>query len=185
MNISPSIGDRPLGLASYLRAAVDKLLDTANTEYNWSHFGQCNCGLLARCAIPEMTPEQMRLEADTLGIAITVKGRYSMGWTGINRNICELTDLPVSKVLTGLSSIGVLPSDIKHLEYLSHPELMKSEWDLPPLYYASRTNVAYYLQRWAEAIEKFHSESATQPARASEDAFERVPQESAAVTVVN
>lgn len=161
-----SIGDRPLSLAAHLRAAVNLLLDEAGTQYSWDNMTQCNCGLLARC-ITDWTEEKRiatheRLRARQSGRTGSAKGwwiifcddRGAISWTGHVRGRCLLTRTPMAEVIGALFAAGMDESDFEHVEYLCHPELMDgASCD-------SRSAAAAYLQRWAEAIERFHAEAA-------------------------
>ncbi len=167
-----NIGDRPLSLATHLRATVDLLLDTTTSNtYNWSNCTLCNCGMLARTIL--------RLSRVELGDQLNATRKWGT-WTTMAAFV-ESEDTPEG-IFKDLITAGMDLRDFEHLEFLSHPDLAKPEWitraklnftvdylvdpDFNPemevltladnQHYRVVENAAYYLLAWAKVIEFFH-----------------------------
>lgn len=93
-------------LISALRETARRLRDGA--PYAWGHHGQCNCGNLAQVVTPFSAAEIQRY-------AHTGHGE----WTEMAESYCGISGAPVDLLLERLTDIGLTPTDIRHLEYLS------------------------------------------------------------------
>lgn len=76
--------------------------------YAWGHHGACNCGNLVQ-TIAKLSKEDIVTYAHS-GIG---------EWTEIAREYCTTTHLPLALIMQQLEAIGLTPSDIHHVEYLS------------------------------------------------------------------
>lgn len=99
-------------LVSALRATATKLRNGAH--YAWGHHGACNCGNLLQ------TVTQLS-EGEILRYAHTGTGE----WTELAEEFCPVTNAPLTLLLTRLQEIGLTPSDIHHIEYLTDKEVLK------------------------------------------------------------
>ncbi len=89
-----------------LRKTASRLRDGA--PYTWGHHGQCNCGNLAQ-VVTRFSAEEIQRYAHT----------GAGEWTELAENHCAVTGLPVDLLMHSLMDIGLTPTDIHHLEYLS------------------------------------------------------------------
>lgn len=99
-------------LISGLREAAYRLRQGA--FYAWGHHGGCNCGHLVQ-VVCSLSKDEI------LARAQQVPGE----WTEIAEESCSVTDLPLSQILQRLEQIGLTPTDIHHLEYLSDRRVLE------------------------------------------------------------
>lgn len=99
-------------LISALRETAGKLRNGAH--YAWGHHGACNCGNLLQ-TVTSLT------EGEILRYAHTGTGE----WTELAEEFCPITNAPLTLLLTRLEEIGLTPSDIHHIEYLTDKEVLK------------------------------------------------------------
>ncbi|GAO45055.1 hypothetical protein [Flavihumibacter petaseus] len=100
-------------LIAALRAAADRLRE--GVYYSWGHHGACNCGQLLQ-VVTHFSKEEI------LTGAHTVPGE----WTEIAAEYCPVTGTPVELLMKALTDIGMTPTDIHHLEYLSDREVLEA-----------------------------------------------------------
>ena len=99
-------------LISALRETATRLRNGAH--YAWGHHGACNCGNLLQ-TVTQLT------EGEILRYAHTATGE----WTELAEEFCPVTHAPVSLLITRLQEIGLTPTDIHHIEYLTDREVLK------------------------------------------------------------
>ena len=99
-------------LIQALRETASRLRNGAH--YAWGHHGACNCGNLLQ------TVTQLS-EGEILRYAHTATGE----WTELAEEFCPVTNAPVSLLITRLQEIGLTPTDIHHIEYLTDREVLK------------------------------------------------------------
>lgn len=99
-------------LISALRETATKLRNGAH--YAWGHHGACNCGNLLQ-TVTSLT------EGEILRYAHNGTGE----WTELAEEFCPVTNAPLTLLLTRLQEIGLTPSDIHHIEYLTDKEVLK------------------------------------------------------------
>ena len=99
-------------LISALRETAARLRNGAH--YAWGHHGACNCGNLLQ------TVTQLS-EGEILRYAHTAKGE----WTELAADFCPVTNAPLTLVITRLEEIGLTPTDIHHIEYLTDKEVLQ------------------------------------------------------------
>lgn len=95
-----------------LRGTANRLRNGAH--YAWGHHGACNCGNLLQ-VITAMT------EGEILRWAHTGNGE----WTELAEEYCAATNAPVNLVISKLQELGLTPSDIHHIEYLTDKEVLR------------------------------------------------------------
>ncbi len=93
-------------LIQALRETARRLRNGAH--YAWGHHGACNCGNLLQ-TVTRLS------EGEILRYAHTATGE----WTELAQEFCPVTQAPVSLLITRLQEIGLTPSDIHHIEYLT------------------------------------------------------------------
>jgi hypothetical protein len=99
-------------LITALRDTAKRLRNGA--FYSWGHHGACNCGNLLQ-TVTNLS------EAEILRFAHTGVGE----WTELAEEYCPVTNAPVNLVITHLEKIGLTPTDIHHVEYLSDREVLQ------------------------------------------------------------
>jgi hypothetical protein len=98
---------------------VNALRETANrlkkgAYYAWGNQGACNCGNLIQ-SVTALTKEEIV--------------RYSQAasggeWTELAVEYCGQTNAPIDLIMIELEKIGLTPTDIHNLEYLSDREVL-------------------------------------------------------------
>lgn len=83
--------------------------------YAWGHHGACNCGNLVQ-VITNFSKEEI------LRYSHTGTGE----WTELAREFCPVTNAPLTLVITRLEQIGLTPTDIHNIEYLSDKEVLRN-----------------------------------------------------------
>lgn len=99
-------------------ALIDALRLTATNLRNgayhsWGHHGACNCGNLVQ-SVTKFTKEEI------LRYAHTGTGE----WTELAIDFCPVTNTPLTLIFNQLEQIGLTPTDIHHIEYLSDREVL-------------------------------------------------------------
>jgi hypothetical protein len=92
---------------------IDALRKTAvrlrkGAHYAWGHHGACNCGNLLQ-VVCDLSKEEI------IGYAHTGIGE----WTELAEEYCSTSNAPLSLLMQRLQQIGLTPTDIHHLEYLT------------------------------------------------------------------
>lgn len=128
-------------LINSLRETAKRLSEGA--EYAWGNHGSCNCGNLLQVATSLNKQEIVRL-------AQTGGGE----WTEIAEEYCSTTNLPLDHLVGELIKLGLTPTDIHHIEYLSDREVLKMlpggfRW----LQRNLREDVIVYFQAFADLLE--------------------------------
>ena len=131
-----------LELIRTIRMAAHKLEVSAN--YQWGHMGSCNCGFLAQ-EVTRLTKEEIHRRAMM---------RYG-DWSEQLTDYCPTSGLPIDETISELISFGFDSEDLKNLEKLSDPWILRS---LPPaernLHFNVRLDVVKYLRTWADLLEE-------------------------------
>jgi hypothetical protein len=99
-------------LIAALRQTAQNLRQGA--AYTWGHHGQCNCGNLAQVITPYSDEEIQRFAHSSAG-----------EWTELAEAHCDITGAPVDMMVHRLMEIGLTPTDIHHIEYLSDKAVLK------------------------------------------------------------
>jgi hypothetical protein len=81
--------------------------------YAWGHHGACNCGNLVQ-SVTKLT------KGEILRYAHMGAGE----WTELAEDFCPVTNAPLALIFSKLEQIGLTPSDIHHVEYLSDKEVL-------------------------------------------------------------
>jgi hypothetical protein len=130
-----------LALVQILRETADRI--EAGADYQWSHFGKCNCGHLAQTAT-RLSPVQIHQSAF----------RKFAEWSEISEDFCPQTGVLIDRVVDALFELGLSPTDLRHLEDLSDPKVLAN---LPGgfryLERNRRQDAIAYIRSWANLIE--------------------------------
>ncbi len=127
---------------------VRALRNTAKTlsgskSYQWGHMGSCNCGHLAQ-EITQLTKSEIHARA---------MQKYG-DWNEQLNDYCPASGLLMDDLITQLMDFGFDTDDLKHLEKLSDPTVLRQ---LPPgeryLRHNRCDDVVKYLEVWAQMLE--------------------------------
>ncbi|MEZ4383465.1 MAG: hypothetical protein R3A79_19200 [Nannocystaceae bacterium] len=132
---------RPLvELITALRVTAERL--RAGARYQWGHYGECNCGHLARTLLGVDAAELHRFGQQREG-----------DWRSHAREYCDTSGYRIDHVIRQMLAAGLDLDDIIHLENLSDPRVLAA---LPggPRYLArnDREDAILYLESWAELL---------------------------------
>ncbi len=83
--------------------------------HSWGHHGACNCGNLVQ-SVTEFTKDEI------LRYAHNGAGE----WTELAVDFCPITNAPLALIFHKLENIGLTPTDIHHIEYLSDIEVLNN-----------------------------------------------------------
>jgi hypothetical protein len=99
---------------------IDALRETAQrlrngAQYAWGNHGACNCGNLVQVVTHLTKGEILRYAHQSIG-----------EWTELAQEFCPVTNAPIDLIIAKLVDIGLTPTDIHHIEYLSDREVLKN-----------------------------------------------------------
>jgi hypothetical protein len=83
--------------------------------HSWGHHGACNCGNLVQSITEFSKDEILRYAHDGAG-----------EWTELAVDFCPITNAPLALIFHKLEEIGLTPTDIHHIEYLSDEEVLNN-----------------------------------------------------------
>jgi hypothetical protein len=83
--------------------------------HSWGHHGACNCGNLVQSVTQFTKDEILRYAHDGSG-----------EWTELAIDFCPITNAPLALIFNKLEAIGLTPTDIHHIEYLSDVEVLNN-----------------------------------------------------------
>jgi hypothetical protein len=130
-----------LALIEILRETANRI--EAGADYQWSHFGKCNCGHLAQTAT--------RLSAVQIHQGAFCK---LAEWSEISDDFCPQTGILLDRVVDTLFELGLEAADLRHLEDLTDVEVLRN---LPGGFrYLERNQPQHavaYLRSWANLME--------------------------------
>jgi len=134
-------------LVSLLRETADRI-DTG-ASYQWSHFGKCNCGHLAQ-SITRLSAEEIHKRTF----------QKLEEWSEIPEEYCGITGFHLDYVVDALFEVGLTREDIRHLEDLSDPKVLRH---LPDgrryLQRNQRADAVLYFRTWANQLTKALAET--------------------------
>jgi hypothetical protein len=130
-----------LTLIGALRQAAQNL--EGGATYAWGNHGACNCGHLLQVVTHLSRAEILRYAHTGIG-----------EWTEIAESYCEVSHAPAYMLIAKLEAIGLTPTDIHCLEYLSDRTVLNQ---LPggyrPLRKNVREDVVLYFRTLAQQLE--------------------------------
>lgn len=129
-------------LIEALRRTADRLEDGA--RYSWTHQGHCNCGHLVQ-TITRLSPEEIHAQAVR-----------SLGeWADHAVDYCEGSGVAVDHILDQMFELGLGRDDVRHLEGLSDPRVLRRvDLEQRPLDKRRRSDVVLYMRTWAELLDE-------------------------------
>jgi hypothetical protein len=98
-------------LISALRETAQRLSNGA--QYAWGNHGACNCGNLVQVVTNFTKGEILRYAHQGIG-----------EWTELAQEFCPVTNAPIDLIISKLVDIGLTPTDIHHIEYLTDREVL-------------------------------------------------------------
>lgn len=118
-------------------------------EYNWSHYEQCNCGVLAASIIGDGDVRKYGIGSSPAIRGLGASGEY----------YCMTTDLPLPKVFQSVKDCGFTYQEMIDLEVFSNDKIR----DAGGLFYGEykkKESLIKYLKAWVEILkeEKLNSE---------------------------
>lgn len=126
-----------------LRQTAQRL--NGNVSYQWGHMGMCNCGHLAQSitglAGGEIHQSALVREGD---------------WEQQASDYCPTSGNLIDAVLAAMFDLGLTRSDIRHLEKLSDPAVLRRIGRHPR--FNSRDDVVLYMTAWADLLQESVSE---------------------------
>jgi hypothetical protein len=100
-------------LVTVLRETAARL--EAGADYQWSHFGRCNCGHLVQ-TVTRLSPAEIH----------AASAPELLEWSEIPEDYCAGTGLKLEYVLDRLRELGLDRADLRHLEDLSDPRVLSA-----------------------------------------------------------
>ncbi len=129
-------------LISALRNTIKKL--NSDAPYQWGHMGACNCGNLAQ-ELTKLT------KAEIHQFAMQKHG----DWNDQLIDYCPTSGYPMDLMISKMLHKGLSICDLKHLETLSHPQVLQNI-PMPrknQLRKNNKVDVIYYMQVWLQMVE--------------------------------
>lgn len=115
-----------------------------SNDYQWGHMGSCNCGHLAQ-EITRLSKSEIHSRA---------MNKYG-DWNEQLNDYCPTSGLLMDDLITQMLDFGLDTDDLKHLEKLSDPNVLKQ---LPKengrLLHNMKNDVITYINQWADLLEE-------------------------------
>lgn len=128
---------------------INALNETANrlrngSQYAWGNHGACNCGNLVQVVTNFTQGEILRYAHQGIG-----------EWTELAQEFCPITKAPIDLIISKLVEIGLTPTDIHHIEYLTDREVLNHlpggfRW----LQRNNREDAIAYLETFADLLQE-------------------------------
>lgn len=116
----------------------------SGVQFRWTHMGACICGNLAQTVT--------RLSAADIHRAALQKAG---DWGEQAYDFCPTSGLPIDHIMGTLMDLGLGPADIRHLERLSDPQVLRRlPLEQQMLNRLERNDVILYLNTWADLLEE-------------------------------
>ena len=129
-----------------------KNLEKSET-YQWGHMGSCNCGHLAQ-ELTRLTKSEIHTRA---------MQKYG-DWSEQLNDYCPTSGFLMDDLITHMLSFGLDTEDLKHLERLSDPQVIRT---IPGyqkgLSHNIKKDVVKYMKAWAAVLENKLSERISLP----------------------
>ena len=126
-------------LIAALRQTAGRL--SGDVSYQWGHMGMCNCGHLAQ-SITGLAGREIHQSA------LVREG----DWEQQANDYCPTSGNLIDTVLAAMFDLGLTRDDVRHLEKLSDPEVLRRAG--PHLRFNSRDDVVLYMRIWAGLLEE-------------------------------
>jgi hypothetical protein len=129
-------------LITALRLAASKLED--GNHYEWGHHGSCNCGNLLQASTNMSKSEIFKF-------AQTGNGE----WSELAEEFCGIIDAPYQFLIYKLQEIGLNPTDVHNIEYLSDRKVLEHlEGGFRHLQRNQKQDVVHYFKAFADLLEE-------------------------------
>jgi len=113
-------------------------------DYQWGHMGSCNCGFLAQ-EITHLKKQEIHARA--------MQGHGD--WNEQLNDYCPASGLPMDELISSMLNIGFDVDDLKHLEKLSDPSILRMlRADQRNLKHNDKNDVVAYMTSWANLLEQ-------------------------------
>ncbi len=126
-------------LIGALRQTAERL--SGDVSYQWGHMGMCNCGHLAQSitglASAEIHQSALIREGD---------------WEQQARDYCPTSGNLIDVVLAAIFQLGLTREDVRHLEKLSDPEVVRRIGRY--LRFNNRDDLVLYMRTWPDMLEE-------------------------------
>ena len=128
-------------LVQILRKTADRI--EAGADYQWSHFGKCNCGHLAQTAT-RLSAAQIHRNAFC----------RLAEWSEIPDDFCPQTGVLLDRVVDTLFELGLTATDLRNLEDLTDGQVLRNLPDgFRYLERNQRQDAVAYMRSWASLLE--------------------------------
>jgi hypothetical protein len=132
-----------MSLAEALRITAKRL--ESGDRYRWTNMGACNCGHLAQTVTLTPPAEIHRIALERAG-----------DWAEQTREYCPTSGYSLDHVISALLDLGATLSELRDLERLTDPKVLKR---IPMLRrrkldHRSREDVILYMETWAGLLEE-------------------------------
>ncbi|HNP97391.1 MAG TPA: hypothetical protein PKJ63_17235 [Cyclobacteriaceae bacterium] len=125
-----------------IRKTADKIAKSA--DYQWGHMGACNCGFLAQ-EVTSLSKKEIH------SFAMERHG----DWNEQLNDYCPTSGLKMDDLISALLAFGFDIDDLKHLEKLSDPEVLRRlPFDKRHLKHNQKADVVVYLIALAGMLEE-------------------------------
>ncbi len=112
--------------------------------HSWGHHGACNCGNLVQSVTEFTKDEILKYAHDGAG-----------EWTELAIDFCPITNAPLALIFYKLEEIGLTPTDIHHIEYLSDKEVLDNlPGGLRWLKRSKKEDAIAYFETFANVLEE-------------------------------
>ena len=129
-------------LSEALRVTIARL--EAGADYQWGHFGACNCGHLA-----QTVTQRSRAELHEAAV------QRARDWGDAAVEYCATSGYPIDHILSEMLALGLTLDDIRHLEQLSDRRILRR---LPVerrfLRRNRREDLLLYLSAWVDMLDE-------------------------------
>jgi hypothetical protein len=115
------------------------------SRYEWGHMGSCNCGNLAQTVTSFSRAEIQKFALEKRG-----------DWNEQLVDYCPTSGLPMDLVIEKMIDFGFSKQDLRHLEWLSDTEIVKTALKNSSLTHLSRnskSDTILYMKTWANLLE--------------------------------
>jgi adenylate kinase family enzyme len=116
----------------------------SGAPFRWTHMGACICGNLAQTVTHLSAADIHRAALQKAG-----------DWGEQAYDYCPASGLPMDHIMGTLLQLGLGPADIRHLERLSDPYVLRRlPVEQQMLNRLERSDVILYLTTWADLLQE-------------------------------
>ncbi len=148
-------------LIEALQGAIHQL-KTRPESYNWSNAEKCNCGILAQhvTGAGQEGVSRMLFEGDVYG-----------SYCGMldDSKACPTTGMPLGEIFEKMWSVGLVPDDLRDLEFLDNPIIMQEAGFYK--YHLDHNKiiaVVAYMEAWVRILQREQGQTPQEEAKSLE-----------------